>query len=353
MSTPAVAAGRVILAHPTSRRMLAWALASLAALVLLPVVALLALLTSPPPTTVGTADGIPAVYAPMYEAAGAAYRIDPFLLTALHETESDFSRDPAAFTPNSAGALGPMQFLPTTWVAYRNAWRTLASRRPGRYPHMCPAHGCITDDFDAIAAAAEYLHQLGADGTLGQATFGALVRYKGTPPASIPYARQTLTLAQQLQSENTTSAGVPIKAAGGPLIDRLIALAGEIARELIPYCYGGGHVTPARPSHGSYCHDANNNFISGSAYDGLDCSSAVSMLLQQAGVNTATLDSSEFMGFAQPGEGARFTIWANPAHVFVVLDGRGWGTSNSNPYGGAGWAPHTTVGFTPRHLEGL
>lgn len=353
MSTPAYTTGRVVLAHPTGRRVLAWALACLAVLVALPVVALLALLSSPPPATVGAAGGIPAVYAPMYQAAGAAYRIDPFLLAALHKTESDFSRDPTAFTPNSAGALGPLQFLPSTWAGYREAWRALASRRPRSYPHMCPAHGCVTDDFDAIAAAAEYLHQLGAERTLDQATFRALVRYKGTPPASIPYARQTLTLAQQLQSENTTSAGVPIQAGGGPLIDRLITVAGEIAGERIGYCYGGGHVTPARPSHGSYCHDANNSFISGSAYDGLDCSSAVSMLLQQAGVNTATLDSSEFMGFAQAGVGARFTIWADPAHVFVVLDGRGWGTSDSNPYGGPGWAPHTTVGFTPRHLEGL
>ena len=123
-----------------------------------------------------------------------------------------------------------MQFLPSTWAAYRNAWRALAARRPARYPHMCLVHGCITDDFDAIAAAAEYLHQLGADSTLGQVTFAALVRYKGTPPASIPYARETLAFAQQLRSENTTSTGVPIQVCGGRRIaDRLIAVAGEIA----------------------------------------------------------------------------------------------------------------------------
>jgi len=350
VSTPAQA-GRVILAHPAGRCVLAWMLGCLAALVLLPAVAMLALLASGPPQTVGIAGGIPAVYAPMYEAAGAAYHIDPFLLAALHRTESDYSRDPAAFTPNAAGALGPMQFLPSTWVAHREAWRALASRRPASYPHMCPAHGCITDDFDAIAAAALYLHQLGADSTLGQATFQALIRYKGTPPASIPYARQTLALAQQLQAASTTS--TPIQAAGGLLIDRLITVANEIAGARIGYCYGGGHVTPARPTHGSYCHDASNNHISGSAYDGLDCSSAVSMLLQQSEVNTATLDSSGFMGFALPGEGVRFTVWANPAHVFVVLDGHGWGTSEANHYGGPGWAPHTTVGFSPRHLQGL
>jgi hypothetical protein len=85
----------------------------------------------------------------------------------------------------------------------------------------------------------------------------------------------------------------------------------------------------------------------------LDCSSAVSMLLQQSGVNTPTLDSSGFMSYAAPGPGRQFTIWANRAHVFVSFDGRDWGTSDANPSGGPGWAPQMTVGFTPRHLPGL
>ena len=86
------------------------------------------------PGTVGTADGIPAVYAPMYEAAGAAYHVDPYVLAALHETESDYSRDPTAFTPNSAGAIGPMQFLPSTWAGYANAYRPIAAQRPSQLP---------------------------------------------------------------------------------------------------------------------------------------------------------------------------------------------------------------------------
>jgi Transglycosylase SLT domain len=353
----AATAGQIILSDPRARRLAARAATIAAAVIATPLVLLLALvvaLSSPSsPGTVGSADGIPAVYAPMYEAAATAYHVNPYVLAALHKTESDYSRDPSAFAPNSAGAIGPMQFLPATWAGFRNAYRPIAAQRPSSYPHVCAPHGCITDDYDSIAAAADYLHQLGADGGLDQRTLSALISYKGTPPASIPYARQTFTLAQQLEAANVTSTGSVVQAPSGPLLARLVTVADEIGAARIPYCYGGGHTTPAQPSHGTYCHSASNQFVSGTAYDGLDCSGAVSMLLQVSGVTTPTLDSTGFMSFGGAGPGQQFTIWANPDHVFVSIDGRDWGTSDANPSGGPGWAPHTTVGFTPRHLPGL
>jgi len=353
----AATAGQIILSDPRARRLAARAAAIAAAVIATPVVLLLALVVaisiSPSPGTVGSADGIPALYAPMYEAAASYYHVNPYVLAALHETESDYSRDPTAFTPNSAGAIGPMQFLPATWAGFRSAYRPIAAQRPSSYPHVCAPHGCITDDYDSIAAAADYLHQLGADGGLDQRTLNALISYKGTPPASVPYARETFTLSQQLQAANVTSAGTVVQAPSGPLEARLVTVADEIGAARIPYCYGGGHTTPARPSHGTYCHSASNRFVSGTAYEGLDCSGAVSMLLQVSGVTTPTLDSTGFMSFGDAGPGQQFTIWANPNHVFVSIDGRDWGTSDANPSGGPGWAPHTTVGFTPRHLPGL
>ncbi len=352
----ATVAARIIL-DPRTRRWAVRAAALAAALIALLIVVLLAvvaaLMGSPAPSTVGSADGIPAVYVPMYQAAAAAYHVNPYVLTALHETESDYSRDPAAFQPNSAGALGPMQFLPSTWPMYSNAYRAIAAKRPAHYPHVCVPHGCITDDFDSIAAAADYLHQLGADPGLDQRTLNALIYYKGTPPASVPYARETFALAQQLEAATVSADGAVIQQPTGALLTRLVTVADEIAAAHIPYCYGGGHVTPAHPTHGTYCHNAANQFISGSAYDGLDCSSSVSMLLQASGVNTPTLDSTGFMSFGEEGSGQQFTIWADSEHVFVSIDGRDWGTSDANPYGGPGWAPQTTVGFTPRHLPGL
>ncbi len=50
-------------------------------------------------------------YTPLYQAAGAANDVDPLLLGAIGLTE-DASGDPAA--TSSAGAEGPMQFLPAT-----------------------------------------------------------------------------------------------------------------------------------------------------------------------------------------------------------------------------------------------
>jgi hypothetical protein len=353
----ATVAGRIILADPRARRWARWAAAIAAGLIALPILVLLAVVLalsgSSTPGAVGTADGIPAVYAPMYQAAASAYRVNPYVLAALHKTESNYSTDPSAFTPNSAGAIGAMQFLPSTWAGYADAYRPISAQRPAHYPHACASHGCITDDFDSIAAAADYLHSLGADGGLDQHTLNALIAYKGTPPASIPYARETFALAEQLERANSVGGRTLVQPPSGPLLGRLTTVADEIATARIPYCYGGGHVTPARPTHGTYCHDRANQFISGSAYDGLDCSSAVSMWLQLSGVQTPTLDSTEFMSFGQAGPGVHSTIWANAAHVFVSIDGRDWGTSDSNPYGGPGWAPHTTVGFTPRHLPGL
>jgi hypothetical protein len=353
----ATTAGRIILSEPRTRRLAARAAAIAAALIALPIVVILAvavaLLGSSSPTTVGDAGGIPAVYVPIYQAAAGAYHVDPYVLAALHETESDYSRDAAAFVPNSAGALGPMQFLPSTWASYSSAYRPIAAQRPAHYPHVCAPHGCITDDFDAIAAAAQYLHELGADTALDQRTLNALISYKGTPPASVPYAQETFKLAQQLQAANVSAGGSVLQPPSGPLLSRLITVADEIGAAHIPYCFGGGHVTPARPTHGIYCHNAANEHISGDAYEGLDCSSSVSMLLQTSGVSTPTLDSTEFMSFGEPGQGREFTIWANSDHVFVTIDERDWGTSDGVPYGGPGWAPQDTVGFTPRHLSGL
>jgi len=74
-----------------------------------------------------------------YRKAGRRYDIPVEILASLNFVESKFGR---FMGPSSAGALGPMQFMPATWDAYGqgNVWN----------PH------------DAIMAAARYLSASGA-----------------------------------------------------------------------------------------------------------------------------------------------------------------------------------------------
>lgn len=74
-----------------------------------------------------------------YEAAADQFGLDWTVLAAIHLIESRFGRIRGTST---AGAQGPMQFLPSTWDAY--------------------GEGDINDPQDAITAAARYLADHGA-----------------------------------------------------------------------------------------------------------------------------------------------------------------------------------------------
>ncbi len=126
-----------------------------------------------------------------------------------------------------------------------------------------------------------------------------------------------------------TSTGVPIR--------RIMRQAERIDQAHPDYLWGGGHqrkigrkerVTP------------------------MDCSGAVSRLL---GINP--LVSGQFASWGRPGRDpkGKFTVYANSTHVLVEIAGHFWGTSASNPGGGAGWIPRKAISkaylskFTARH----
>jgi hypothetical protein len=108
-----------------------------------------------------------------------------------------------------------------------------------------------------------------------------------------------------------------------------------------PYKWGGGHQARV----------ANVQSVGP-----VDCSGAVSAVL---GINPRV--SGQFTKWGKPGSGGNITVYANSEHVLMKIRGRDgkfhfFGTSHSNPGGGAGWIPQSAVSpgylsrFTARHV---
>lgn len=115
-----------------------------------------------PPAGLGGASAIslgrlelPPLLLPVYEACGTAYDVPWQVLAAINKVESDFGSDTG---PSPAGAVGPMQFMPSTWREYG-----LDADGDGVADPW--------DPFDAICAAARYLRTAGAPADLQKAIF--------------------------------------------------------------------------------------------------------------------------------------------------------------------------------------
>lgn len=80
------------------------------------------------------ASGPDAHYRRTAAAVGAKYKVDPNLLLAIAEIETNYGRDTST---SSKGAVGPMQFMPDTWRSY--------------------GHGTVYNLENAMDAAARYL----------------------------------------------------------------------------------------------------------------------------------------------------------------------------------------------------
>ena len=195
--------------------------ASLAAggCLLLVLMAPLALLSSGGGSFAPAGSGIPARFVPFYREAERVFKVNWLVLAALHKTETGFSTHPSTYRGvNFAGCCaGPMQFSIVgagggTWGAYRFAYGR--GRRPATSVRERGPHPSVNDDFDAIMAAGAYLHALGAGLRLDERMFHALARYKGTPPHSHPYARETLAIARRWQA---AARAQPVRGSAGPL----------------------------------------------------------------------------------------------------------------------------------------
>lgn len=107
-----------------------------------------------------------------YDKAKRRSGIDRHVLASLNFVESKFGR---VLGPSSAGARGPMQFLPSTWEEYGNG-------------------GDIMDPHDSILAAARYLKAWGAPDQMKR----ALYAYNH----SKVYVRAVLTYARMMRRDS-------------------------------------------------------------------------------------------------------------------------------------------------------
>ena len=112
----------------------------------------------------------------LYEAAEAEFGVPWEYLAAVHLTETRMGRIRGTST---AGAQGPMQFLPSTWEAY--------------------GEGDINDTGDAIRAAARYLKANGAPERMAD----ALYRYNPTPK----YVNAVTAYAEQMVADERAYRG--------------------------------------------------------------------------------------------------------------------------------------------------
>jgi hypothetical protein len=98
---------------------------------------------------------IPPFLLPIYQAAGTQYGIRWEVLAAINEIETDYGRN---LNVSSAGALGWMQFIPSSWRSYG-----VDANNDGEKDPYNPV--------DAIFAAARYLKAAGAEDNIRRAVF--------------------------------------------------------------------------------------------------------------------------------------------------------------------------------------
>jgi cell wall-associated NlpC family hydrolase len=232
------------------------------------------------------AGDIPASYLRLYELAADRYGLDWPILAGIGKIESDHGRSRAPGVrsgANSAGAMGPMQFLAGTWAVYG-------------------AGGDVYDPADAIPAAARYLRASGAPGH----TYQAIYAYNHADW----YVQEVYVAARRYASRaggaqgQQSGGGCVVSAAAGPVAAKVIGYAqAQLGK---PYIWGGtGPV-------------------------GFDCSGLTMMAYRSAGVTIPRLANYQYFdephvasGAERPGDLVFFAgsdgTATDPGHVGIVV----------------------------------
>jgi cell wall-associated NlpC family hydrolase len=197
-------------------------------------------------------------------------------------------------------------------VRTRGASVRLLQRRLG-----IAADGVFGPGTAAAVRRFQRAHGLAADGIVGPGTWQGL-GVRGSHPV--------------LERARVRGRAVIGVARHVTLLGRAVAAGDRIAR--LPYVYGGGH----------------RSFRAA----GYDCSGSVSYILHAIGRLGRPLDSGELMSYGSPGPGRHITVYANPGHAFIVIDGRRFDTTGRQETGSR-WQPdgRSTAGYTVRHPPGL
>ena len=188
----------------------------------------------------------------------------------------------------------------------------------------------------AVAALQRKLG-IAADGVFGPATERAVKRFqrsRGLAADGIvgPATRAALGLGDGPVLRRGARGVRSSASRADAKIAAMIAAGNRIATK--PYIYGGGH--------GSF------------EAAGYDCSGSVSYVLHAAGLLDAPLASGGFMSWGRPGPGKRVTIYANPGHAYMVIDGRRFDTSALRQTGSR-WTSEmrSSAGYVAVHPPGL